>query len=126
MIKILFTFVFIIIVMFVFMVLMGAGVIMTIMSRLTGMGRNGRPTKPEDLTMLNSLAQLNPGEKIILGEVLANDDPVVGNLSDQASIDSLIAKGVIEQVPDASGIIDYRINETAWKYLKSNRRFFGA
>lgn len=120
MIKILFTFIFIVAAMFILMALIGAGILMSLFARLTGSRKNSEA----DIAMLNSMASLTPGEQTVLREALAKDNPVIGNLSDQDSIDALIAKTVIVQSSDSNGIIDYRINDVAWKYLKSNRRFF--
>lgn len=117
--RILFAFMTIIIGFFLFMFLVGAGVLASVFGRLFG-GRKKRP----DPVMLQNLAALSPGEAALVSDSLRRADPAIVNLSDQTAIDGLLAKGIVVQSADQTGVIDYRIDETLWDYLRYNRPHF--
>lgn len=81
----------------------------------------GKRRSPQDIATIQSLATLNADEKTVLAHSIQRNDPVIGVLSDQQSLDSLIAKGIIIQSEDASGVIDYRIAAGPWAVLSRAR-----
>ncbi len=109
------------IILFFFMLIIGLILLSfvfvgTLLSRLFGKRRT-----PQDLAVIQSLSALSPAEKAILAHSIQRDDPVIGILSDQSSIDSLMAKGVIVQSEGPGGIIDYRVADAPWSVLRRTR-----
>lgn len=108
---ILFFFMFIIV-----MILLTFGLVGALLARLFGKRRS-----PQDVAVIQNLALLTQDEKAVLAHSIQRNDPVIGVLSDQQSIDSLMAKGIILQSEGPGGIIDYRIADAPWTVLRRTR-----
>jgi|GEM_PF-6176652 len=98
---------------FIFLFLVSAGVAMSVLGRLFGK----RPAQVDRL-MLQNLATLSPGEQALLADSVQKGQQTVGILSDQASLDSLIAKQIVVQYEGDGGIIYYKVADAAWAYLR--------